>query len=216
MAAETATMDEEAAHLLAIMTGEVPSQGAVSATGTARVLEVVSKGGGEEENAVPVVAKLMQDAGLVTIWDVKTGEPSLTNRNMLPTQLRKLSPDGQRMFTLVKPNITPVRGTHKCLLHPDDPNRAEYDKMGFPTCRKTGMLSLYYVNTHMRIRHKTCWETIEQMREREEKRIDRDLQRDIQRRLADAALGRVEVEGDDTEESRPRRRGRPRQVVADE
>ena len=133
---------------------------------------------GDEEIPAPMVAKL-KSAGYVFIYDTKTGEQSLTNRNMLPTQLKKKRADGSLVFTTVKPKKTPKRGTHKCLLHADDPNRSHYDELGLPVCKKDNLMSPFQVRRHMEKRHKMEWAAIQQekqdIKEEEERKLRKAL-----------------------------------------
>ena len=66
----------------------------------------------------------VESAGYVYIWDTQTAKSSVCNRNMLASTLGKLRKDGTRFFTTIKPNFEPRGGSHKCLLHEDDENRA--------------------------------------------------------------------------------------------
>jgi len=50
-------------------------------------------------------------------------------------------------------------GTHKCLLHPDNPERKRYDGLGLPICLKNNLLA-ENVTTHMRTRHVREWAII--------------------------------------------------------
>ena len=49
---------------------------------------------GDAELPVPMVASAMESAGYTYIWDTQSFERSITNNNMLPTQLRKRRTDG--------------------------------------------------------------------------------------------------------------------------
>ena len=102
----------------------------------------------------------LESAGYVYVYDTKTGSRSVVNRNMLETQLSNLRPDGTRFFTTVKPAFEPKRGTLKCLLHKDDPDRGQYDSWGFATCSKSNLISEFQVNRHVQIRHRMEWQTI--------------------------------------------------------
>ena len=128
---------------------------------------------------VDVQVASLESAGYVYVYDTETGERSVINRNMLETQLSKLRPDGTRFFTTVKPAFEPKRGTLKCLLHPDDPDRGQYDSWGFPTCNKSNLISEFQVNRHVQIRHRMEWQTIYEERERQEKEEDREFQRQL-------------------------------------
>jgi len=121
----------------------------------------------------------LESAGYVYVYDTETAERSIINRNMLETQLSKLRPDGTRFFTTVKPTFEPQRGTLKCLLHKDDPERGQYDIWGFPTCNKSNLVSEFQVNRHVQIRHRMEWQTIYDERERKEKEEERDFQRQL-------------------------------------
>lgn len=175
------------AEILAALLQE--SEQAVAPGAPPRLREVISQG--DDEFEAPVVAKVYQDAGVSRIYDLRTGGASLTSRNMLPAQLRKLGPDGQRMFTHIKPAIEPTRGQHKCLLHADlRAEHPEYDQWGLPLCRKANLTSPLQVEQHMRHRHKIEWETIRAEREKREKEEERELQRQIARAATDQP-GRV-------------------------
>jgi hypothetical protein len=140
--------------------------------------KVINDGAGE--NALPpMVSNSLKSAGYVYIWDNRTGERSVTNRNMLPMQLRKKRPDGSVVFTTIDPHIKPLRGTYKCMLHPDDPNRKHYDELGLATCRKATLTSPYQVKRHMQKRHKVEYETIEEERKEKERQEDRAFQRKV-------------------------------------
>ncbi len=161
-------------------------QGAVKRGDPPQLREVVTKG--DDGFPAPVVAKVYEDAGVVRIWDRKTGEPSLTSRNMLPYQIKKLGPDGEAMFTQRAPTTPPARGKHKCLLHPDlRKEHPEYDTWGMPLCRKENLTSPLQVELHMEHRHKVEWQTIQ----RERERARQDEQMELQRQIARAAMARV-------------------------
>lgn len=107
---------------------------------------------------------ITKDRGRIFIYDTLTGDRSEVLVTMLPQQLRKTRKDGSLVFTTVKPDFEPVKGTIKCLLHPDDPNRAYYDTLGLPTCPKSNITSTYHLIGHMRHRHKMEYGVIEQSR----------------------------------------------------
>jgi hypothetical protein len=133
----------------------------------------------EADNSTPMVARKESSAGYVYIYDTRTGECSVTNRNMLPAQLEKRRADGSLVFTTKKPAVAPKRGTIKCMLHPDNPNRAHYDALGLPTCRKSNLTSLHQLKQHMRHRHPVEWATIEDERKEAEKAKEREFQRSL-------------------------------------
>ena len=128
---------------------------------------------------IDVQGASLESAGYVYVYDTLTGDRSVINRNMLEQQLSKLRPDGTRFFTTVKPPFEPKRGTLKCLLHKDDPERWQYDEWGFAVCNKSNLISEFQVNRHAQIRHRMEWQTIYEERERKEKEEERDFQRQL-------------------------------------
>lgn len=176
--------------------------------------EIVHRG--DERLDAQIVVGKGKGAPILYIYDTRTGERSRTNANMLPTQLSKQRPDGSQVFTLRDPGITPKRGTLKCLLHPEGPNRATYDQWGLGVCRKASLPSRQDVKTHMQNRHKREWATIEEERLRIEREEERELRLAAiaQNKAATEALYRsaqsyAESDGASEEIDTPRRRGRP-------
>lgn len=157
---------------------------------------------GDEEVPTPIVAGNLVSAGHVYIYDTKTGDQSKINRNMLAIQMTKRHPDGSRAFTLTPPNIQPVRGNLLCKLHPDAPDRQEYDRIGFKTCPKSNLMTEFDVEQHMRARHKREWASIEAARTRREKEQDRSLQHKTMAALAAVAKANVPIEATRTKKSK--------------
>jgi len=119
----------------------------------------------------------LQEAGWSIIWHIKTGVSSRVNNNWLLHKLAQTK-DGERVWTADRTKAAkPVRGTYKCLLHPDDPNRAEYDMLGFPTCPKHTLTNRYQQTRHMQKRHKSEWAAIMEMRQeaKEKAKEDREV-----------------------------------------
>lgn len=145
-----------------------------------RRAQVVHEG---NEDTPPMVASELKSAGYVYIYDRKTGERSVCNRNNLSQVLKKRR-NGEFVFT-TKKMPAPKRGAFKCLLHPDDPNRKHYDELGFAVCPKANLASPFQVNRHMQKRHKMEWATIQA--ERAELKEQRD--REFQERLLTQATG---------------------------
>lgn len=133
--------------------------------------------GSSEAGAVKL--NTLTSAGWVKVWDTKSGEESICNRNMLLDLLKKKRPDGTKVFTTEKPNFEPFRGTLKCWLHADDPNRKHYDELGLAVCRKSNLTSKYQVERHMAKRHPAEFATIKEEKTRLEKEEDRAFQRGI-------------------------------------
>ena len=82
---------------------------------------------------------IVESAGYVYIWDTRTADRSVCNRNMLQTTLGKLRKEGSRVFTTIKPDFEPRGGQHNCLLHESDETREEDDSLGFHICPKDNL-----------------------------------------------------------------------------
>lgn len=147
---------------------------------------------GDTECPVPIMGASVTSAGYAVIYDRRTGEPSMTNMNMLPQQLKKLHPDGSPVYTVQKPAHPPRRGQVKCMLH-KDVRPPEYDEWGLPACPKGNLLNRSEMLSHMKLRHPRAWEAIEEERGRREKEEDRRRQEEHQRQLVAALAGRVEA-----------------------
>ncbi len=131
---------------------------------------------GDEKQPAPMTLAELSSAGWAYIYETSDGQRSVANRNMLKELLKVRNKDGTPRFTTRKPNYEPKRGTLKCLLHEDDPNRAHYSDIGFTICRKSNLTSPYMVTQHMRKRHPVEWQTIEKERTDSEKAEDREAQ----------------------------------------
>ena len=116
----------------------------------------------------------LQSAGWVYVYDTRTADRSVVNRNMLPQQLQKLRPDGSYVFSTRKPEgIELMRGKLKCFLHDDEPNREQYNSMGLVHCAKSNLLTELDRERHMRYRHPRAHATLENERVRSEREADR-------------------------------------------
>jgi predicted RNA-binding Zn-ribbon protein involved in translation (DUF1610 family) len=138
---------------------------------------------GDSDLPAPVTVHEIRSALYFYIWDTQTGEKVPCLGYMLAQKLRQRLPNGKFRFTTKDPGIRPKRGTIKCLLHPDDPNRKEYDNLGFGTCRKSNLTNPYQLEQHMRRRHPQEWKTIESARKKARDDEDRDLQRAVLEQL---------------------------------
>lgn len=145
--------------------------------GTTKRGEVVHRGNAEQP--APMAVSSIASAGYMEMWDTRTGEKSLTNRNMWPIQAQKRREDGSKVFTRHDPHITLKRGTLKCLLHQDNARRAEFDAMGLPVCNVDNIPSEYEVTQHMTHRHSGAWKAIQDKEERERRDEDRQYMRAI-------------------------------------
>ena len=136
----------------------------------------------------------LRSAGYTYIYDTETHERSLTNNNMLPTQLKKKRADGSFVFTTRNPDLLPTRGTLRCYLHPENPNRGRYDELGLPTCKKSNLISPFQQRRHMEKRHKMEWQAIEMDRvEAEKQKAEEEKQGE--RRLNEALVKKLSVKG---------------------
>ena len=139
----------------------------------------------DKELEVEMSPTQLKSAGYVYIYDTKTNERSLCNRNTLLHALQKKRPDGSVVFTTVKPKTGPKRGTLKCKLHPDE-RKEIYDLWGLATCLKANLTSPYQVKRHMMKRHKDEYNSIKE----EEDRIEKDKERQLRESIIN--LGRKE------------------------
>lgn len=128
-------------------------------------------------NGMQMSATELRSAGYVYVFNVRTGDRSTVNRNMLEQQLQKTFEDGTYAFSTKKPvGIEPARGKIKCLLHADDPNREKYSSMGLPVCRKSNIVASHDLRVHMEKRHRREWATINGEEIEKEKIRERDRQ----------------------------------------
>jgi len=100
-------------------------------------------------------------AGWVRVWDLRTREVSLVNRNLLRSQLGKRDDRGRPIFTTVEPKTLPARGVLKCPLHASSPERSKMDRFGFVTCPKANLRTPLDVRPHMQLRHHREYEALE-------------------------------------------------------
>lgn len=131
---------------------------------------------GDETLEAPMTVKELSSAGYVYVWDTRTFERAPVLYYMVAAKLRERRPDGSFIWTTNDPGKLPKRGTHKCLLHPDSPKRAEYDSMGLRTCKKSNIINDFEVKQHMMKKHPKEWQAIEDVRKEAERQEDRKLQ----------------------------------------
>lgn len=148
---------------------------------------------GDETLPAPVTVHEIRSGKYFYIYESETGEKVPCMGYMLGQKLRQRLPSGKFRFTVNDPGIRPKRGTIKCMLHKDDPNREEYDLMGFRTCKKSNITNLHQLDFHMKRRHPQEWAAIEDKRKKAERKEDRDLQHLILDRVAGKeAKGEIE------------------------
>lgn len=145
---------------------------------------------GDNTLEAPMTVKEISSAGYVWIYDTRSFERLPVLYYMLPQKLRQRRPDGSFRFTTSQPKEQPYRGSIKCLLHPDSPDRKEYDAKGYRVCLKANITNLYQLDQHMLKKHKQEWVAIKE----ERARAERDEDRKLQRALLNAQLGNVTKE----------------------
>ncbi len=133
--------------------------------------------GGDDELVAPMTVKELTSAGYVYVWDTRTYERAPVLYYMLSEVLRRRRKDGSFIWTTNDPKKRPKRGTHKCLLHKDNPSRGEYDKMGLRTCEKSNITNEFEVKQHMLRKHPKEWDAIEDVRKERERQEDRTFQK---------------------------------------
>jgi len=148
---------------------------------------------GDETLDAPMVGRVISSAGYVYVWDTRTFEKIPILYYMLPSKLRLKREDGSYRFTTIDPKRKPERGTLKCWLHKDDPNRAHYDELGFAVCKKGGIRSPYQVTQHMKKKHPQEFAAIEDERKERERQEDRELQRLILKQAVPQTVGTPEA-----------------------
>ena len=134
---------------------------------------------GDETLDAPMTVKELTSGGYVYAWDSRTYERAPILYYMLPAKLRERRPDGSFIWTTNDPHKLPYRGTHKCFLHKDSPDRAEYDKMGLRLCKKSNIINAFEVKQHMEKKHSKEWKAIEDVRRERERQEDRAAQRQL-------------------------------------
>lgn len=135
---------------------------------------------------------LTSTAGILTIYNRETGEPSEVVFDALKARMRQKFPDdyanpafaGQRVYELEKDKVpTPARGELACPLSYASPSpeaRALGFGIGTRGCRKPHyFLTPLDVDDHVRKNHKRFYELREKMRDDARRDEDRELQRQM-------------------------------------
>jgi len=147
---------------------------------------------GDESLEAPMIVREITSAGYVYVWDTKSFEKIPILYYMLPAKMRERRPDGSYRFTTNEPKEKPYRGSIKCFLHKDDPNRKHYDELGFRYCTKENLTNPYQRERHMQMKHSKEWASIENEKKEKERLEDRELQRAILGRVAQPEVNRSE------------------------
>jgi len=146
----------------------------------------------------PIIITDLESAGWEILYDTETREPSLCNGNAVNAQLQVKRANGLPVFTRVVPQEGPWRGNIKCFLHADQPERAKYNAMGFPQCRKATLPNTYQATLHAEHKHRAEWAAIKTDREENERQEERSMQRALLERLARGDLSVVTPMGIDS------------------
>ena len=153
------------------------------------------------EDGSTLTPQQLEEAGWAYIYHVETGLRSVVNMNWLRFKLGHRNEFGEYIWSASPPGVEPRRGQYKCMLHPDDPNRDNYDALGFNRCGKENLTSPFQVRRHMQKRHKMEWDAIDQIRkdaERAEERAERAEDRETQRALMEKIAGTKTIEAEET------------------
>lgn len=138
---------------------------------------IIHKGDGELE--APMTVKELSSAGYVYVWDSRTFERAPVLYYMLPQLLRTRRDDGSFIWTTNDPKQLPYRGTLKCMLHKDSPDRESYNSMGLRVCKKSNIINEFEVKQHMIKKHSKEWAAIEDIRKERERQEDRAAQKEL-------------------------------------
>jgi hypothetical protein len=116
-------------------------------------------------------------AGKSVVYDIRNGQASIINNNMLPTQLGKTDPEtGKRIFTTRRADAPLVSvGEYLCLLHENHPDREYHESLGLGTCNKSNLRTMLDVRTHTQNRHRSEWAAITESRDQEREDQERKI-----------------------------------------
>jgi len=174
---------------------DVAAEEAQQEGGTLKVLRDVTS---ELEGLIPKgegTMKLMSSAGKLSVWNRHSGRQSNILTDQLRFQLRKRFPAnhpmaGQRVYSL-KPVEVPAGTKLKCWLHPEHEKRPWLDGIGLAgkTCLSDSIPTEYAARVHMRRKHTTAYDLIQDVQAREERRKDREVRQQQLEALQTMAKG---------------------------
>ena len=130
----------------------------------------------------------LKTPGFVRMYVAKTGEIRDITRNLLEHNLQKMDESGDFVFTTVDPGFRPERGELKCWFHPDDPRREEFDRMGMPVCKKSGMFHEFQQTQHVQHKHRQEYKELDEAQVIAERQEDRMLQWELLRQASGGVL----------------------------
>jgi len=124
-----------------------------------------------------MIVEEASSAGKSVVYDIRDGEASIVNNNMLPSQLGKTDPEtGKRIFTTRKADAPPIEvGEYLCLLHENHPDREYHESLGLGTCSKSNLRTMLDVRTHAQNRHRSEWAAITESRDQEREDQERRI-----------------------------------------
>ena len=124
-----------------------------------------------------MIVEEASSAGKSVVYDIRNGEASIVNNNMLSSQLGKTDPEtGKRIFTTRQADAPPVDvGKYLCLLHENHPDREYHESLGLGTCSKSNLRTMLDVRTHAQNRHRSEWAAITESRDQEREDQERKI-----------------------------------------
>ena len=133
--------------------------------------------------------EMEQTPTYVYLWNRDTRERSVFSLHLARHKLNeKFTYDhprkaGDFAWTSEQPSEPPIRGIATCPLHPDRPERAYYDKQGYPICDREALPNEGDALRHLQRKHKGTYELIEKAKEDAFRQEERDSNKSIQERL---------------------------------
>lgn len=122
----------------------------------------------------------------VILYDTNTGLPTKFDSAHKDIVLQYKRGDGTPMWSETQPTSLPERAQYACLLHPGDPRRPTWDRLGLRKCMKATLRSPKQVKDHLRVVHSAAAQTIEDWMRRERENRDREETREDRKRMTAA------------------------------
>jgi hypothetical protein len=124
-----------------------------------------------------MIVEEASSAGKSVVYDIRNGEASIVNNNMLSSQLGKTDPEtGKRIFTTRRADAPSVSvGKYLCLLHENHSDREYHKSLGLGTCNKSNLRTMLDVRTHAQNRHRAEWAAITEARDQEREDQERKI-----------------------------------------
>lgn len=125
----------------------------------------------------------------VYLWNRDTRERSVFAMHTARAKMNERFPyDHPRMagdfaWQSDQPSEPAWKGIAICPLHPDRPERAEYDKLGYPVCDRVALPNEGDAQRHLQRKHKDTYELIEKAKEEAFQHETRDSNRSMNERL---------------------------------